>query len=44
LKEAKEKIKGLEKYVKTVRNILAENDSSDIFFKQHQQFLLAALL
>lgn len=33
LKEAKEKIKSLEKTVATLSNVLAENDSTDIFLK-----------
>ena len=45
LKEAKEKIKSLEKTVATfLSNVLAENDSTDIFLKQCQKYLSPALL
>lgn len=44
LKEAKEKIKSLEKTVAKLSNVLDENDSTDIFLKQCQKFLSPSLL
>lgn len=44
LKEAKEKIKSLEKTLAKLSNVLAENDSTDTFLKQCQKILSPSLL